>query len=673
MYNIDYIIGEFMSIPKADICPELPQWATQEITNLTAAVARVTRGLDPASLAKSLLDSAAEDITTNGAAAAKAASEGIGSEYTQKLIKSSVDAILEEITKTFPEANNVVQKIKNFSDISFSLIQIVINMTDNSPLVIASKVKKTIIDEIGIRRQEFKTVIAKIEELNATLAVLRSRGPIIGSIVSGMANTVQHLDNAESYLMTMRTKLIKKILDTPSLNNAKASLMSALETLSPLDTTISGTTISTNEELADLYYSGVSEIDIKIKLLNAKYTQRFNYSDDAIRELRNIGMSESVETIFRTLQFKAQNSDPSQVLLGKIRRTVSELTEVSGSLLTRSTRIARLLNNYLTISLYLDKPKNQETNAQDLYYRIIDNLRSRISKLKSKIINARENSYVKRTPGVKQDQVSDIEYWIAEIVAMLAVLDIVKMNVYEEKKINSTPANTIYYTAYENSVKKFEDDKTYNFELSEIEDKLAFIAGADLVDSSIANAQAMALSTEQEEINQLFGMQQINLISLKSIGDSMEVYENIIISYLNIYTPEPDVSSKIDSIIKMMEALGFDRLKDKFLEGDLEELYNMVTDEATYLGAASKCIKSMAEKAETEAEKKKFMKVALKLDKTNRTRFLGRVHVSTKSIQALRELKDRVVEVEGIIQSLIGMSTNLAKTATENIKSVGGI
>lgn len=661
------------SIPKADICPELPTWASKEIANLTVAIARTTRGLDPSAAAKALKDAVAEDLAKNGAAIAKAASEGIGSEYTQKLIKASVDTILEEISKTFPESKNVVQKIKNLSDFSFSLIQIVINMTDNSPLTIASKVKGFITDEINERRSLTNSAIDKVAELNSALRVIKSRGPIIEKLDEGMSDASSYLSAAEILLLSVRTKLKKKILDTPSLEGAKSNLKSALEALSPLDVDLEGLSVSTNEEVIELYNAGYPEIDIELRLLKSKYTNRFDYSDEAIEELQEYGMSDGVVKVFKTLEFRARVEEPEQILLGKVRRIVSELREILEDLSDKSIRIAQLLNNYLTIILYMDTPKNEETNSQDLYFRLIDNVRFRVSSVAQKIENARNFNTKKRSTGVEQDQITDIDEWIAEIVAIMSVLELVRLQVYEEKKLNSTPANTAFYEAYEDSVEAFNNDPNYSFEQEEIEEKLGFQDGLTIIEQSISNAQSMVTATKQEEIDYMYELQEANIESLRAIAESMTIYEDVILKHLAIYSPEPDVSSRIEQIIKLMQTLGFDRLKDKLLDGDLEELYNMATDEATYLGAASKCVKNLAEKAITEEEKRKFLNVALKLDRTNRTRFLGRVQVSLKSIQALKALKDRVLDIESTIRSLVQLVTEQAKRAIDDVASQGGI
>jgi hypothetical protein len=641
-----------MTIPSELVCPQLTTWGTKEVALLNVSLQRTARGLDPSVAMKALRDSVATDLASNATNIAKAAVEGLGSEFTRGLIKAAVDEVIEQISANFPETRNIVSKIQNITDNVFSIIQILFTLADNSPLTIAAKTKGYIQEDFTYRDNYVTNVSARIDTLLDLCKSIKTSGPISETVKTSAYSAVSKLNSANSHLDNVRVKMLRKIIDLPSLENAKSELKSALQILSPLDEKLDGDAVTTNEEIIELIDLGYDDITIELKILRAASINSFDFSANAVAQLTEAGMSERVKRVFLSIKGRHEKT-PEQIVAGKIRKEIQDILDDTDSITSYSSRIIEMIENYQTIRIYLDTPKQQDTHAQGLYVRIIDYTRSKIASLVKRMEQA-ANYDGKTRPGEKQERITDIESWISEIAALLSTLELIKKGMYNDKKINSKPINTVYFNAYESSVDAMEGDDNLDT-LDTINNFVGFSDGIDVVYEIIGVAQAVTQSLTQSDVDFQVNKLESKVNVFKAFVTSLKRNVATVNGYLDLYSPTPEASATFDKIFELLDLTGMDRLRDELLKGNMQCLLDMDPEMASYAGSAAQCIRYMARQAANEYEKSKFLKAAKKIDGINRAKILGKVHLSDRSFASVKYLKDRILQIQSLIKNLLNV------------------
>lgn len=638
-------------IPKTKVCPQISEWASKEVLRLNSSLVRIVRGIDPSVAFKALEDAVANDVVKNAGNIAKAAAEGMGSEFTQKLIKAAVDEILNEVMATFPETRDILSKVKNYHDMIFSIVQIVFTMIEEGPLAVASRTKRYTKEEIAKRSDQLSRLSSKYQELVVICKDVQKNGPIFTKVMTGALEASKNLAKADSYLLNVRVKLLKKIIDIPTLSNAKDELFNAIKALSPLDADLNKNAITTNKELLEMLNLGYSDIDIKIRLLNASAINSFDFSEKALEELREAGMSKGVERVFIGIQNR-KKATPNQMLIANARRIAGDIRDILDEVQKSSNRIVNLVENYLTVELYLDKPKVVDTHANDFYVRIVDSVRERILKVSNRIVAATTPRKERITS--REDYITDIESWITEIASLLSVLELIKNGMYEDKKQNTNPTNKFYYKAYEDSVAAFNATGKYD-DIDEITTAVGFKNGISLSYELLGLLQAVPMSSSQKDIDNLIKLIDASNITLLAYIAALKNEEKEVTKFLDIFNPEPSIPPIFDQMMQIIQLMGMDRLFDQVTDGNLECLFNISPNMASYSGAASECLKNMARSASTEVERTNLLNAAKKIDKSDRIRMLGNVQLSNRSIAALKNLQNRILEIESLMKGLINI------------------
>ena len=200
-------------------CPSVQLYTTKEVAKLQLAVTRIVQGLDPSSALKAMKDAVVDDFTKNAANFAKAAAEGIGSEFTQQLIKGIFDQVLNEVISALPpgEARTVAQKVQSLADINFSMIQLALQLADTSPLVMASKAKKAFIDVLDEREVEIDKTIALCKQLRqivsaaeANVAATSVDKTIAAKVEKSYGDAKTKIQDADKALLKVQAGIAKE-------------------------------------------------------------------------------------------------------------------------------------------------------------------------------------------------------------------------------------------------------------------------------------------------------------------------------------------------------------------------------------------------------------------------------------------------------------------------------
>lgn len=648
-------------MPKLTDCPPVQFYTTKEVAKLQLAVTRIVQGLDPSSALKAMKDAVVSDFTENAAKFAKAAAEGIGSEFTQKLIKGIFDQVLDEVISALPpgEARTIAQKVQSLADINFSMIQLALQLADTSPLVMASKAKKAFIEIVVERDEEIQKTITLCKELRQIVtraeqaaAANNVDGTIAAKVEKSYGDAKTKLQSADEALLKVQAGILKKVVDGANLDSAKSLLTEALQILSPLDQQLDSEGITTNEELIGLLRANVSDADIVTKLYKASGVNSFKYDSASIDTLRQEGMSNYVERIFMSLQHVPKKEDPVQIVWKKAKDKITEINQQIQKLQEYENSIPNILRNYLTIKDALEEPKAQDIHAGPMYDRVIVKCRAMISQIILKIDRSTVFLQAGARPGSNEYTTESIGSWIAELSVILSLLEVVKQGMYEEKKLNANPFNSQYYKSYENSFNSFKDSpRGWLVDTTRISN-LSFQGGIETITLLAGGAHAAIKSKSLPDIKRRLTTMDTDIKNLENLKTLLNAAETDARTHLDKYSPEPEVPELFDKLFDMVKKLGFDRVYDELVQGGLVNVLNMPPELATYIGAAAACLREKAQKANNEFERRKFEKASLKLSKKNRSRHLGKVNMSMRSVQAVKNLKARMEEIFAMVKSL---------------------
>lgn len=650
-------------MPKLTDCPPVQFYTTKEVAKLQLAVTRIVQGLDPSSALKAMKDAVVSDFTENAAKFAKAAAEGIGSEFTQNLIKGIFDQVLDEVISALPpgEARTIAQKVQSLADINFSMIQLALQLADTSPLVMASKAKKAFIQIVEERDaeiqkaitlcKELRQICTRAEQLNAASSD-SAKTTIAKEIEKSYGEVKTKLQSADEALLKVQAGIIKKVIDSANLDSAKNLINEAIRILSPLDNELDATAITTNEELIGLLRANFSDADIVTKLYKASGVNSFTYDSESIQTLRDEGMSNYVERIFISLQSVPKKEDPLAILWKQINDKTTEINKQAQILEEYENKVSNILKNYLTIKDALEAPKAQDIHAGPMYDRVIVKCRSMISKIILKIDRSTVFLQAGARPGTNEYTTRSVGSWIAELAVVLSLLDVVQQGMYEEKKLNANPLNSQYYKAYENSFDSFKNSPRGWLTDTTRASNLSFQSGVNSMRMVAGGAHSAIFSSDLADIKRILARMDTDIKNIENLKTLLNAAETDARTHLDKYSPEPEIPDLFDKLFDMVKKLGFDRVYDQLVEGGLVNVLNMPPELATYVGAAAACLREKAQQASNEFERRKFEKASLKLSKKNRSRHLGKVNMSMRSVQAVKNLKARMEEIFAMVKSL---------------------
>jgi len=645
-------------------CPGLEVYATREILRLSSSITRTVRGLDPSSAIDALKEAVTDDIIGNASKLAKAASEGIGSEFTQQLIRGAVVEILDSISSTFPGTRETVDKIKNFTDISFSMIQLVIQLTDKSPLMFASNAKKAYYSAVAARKELISKLSLGIESMIETGRKLQKDGPVAPRISLTISTAITNLTDAALSIDTARAAAFRKKIDMNSVTNARASLKKALNALSPLDAVMGGFAITNNDELSEAILSKIPEDDIINKINAASGINSFDFSDSAVEELLSIGMSQPIKAAFLLLKNVPKVKDPLQILLSKMNLKMIEVTDLIRLIGVESINVSQALINYQAVKKFMEQPLSAETNRSQFFQRILTTLKSRVDKLVVKLATYQEILLVPTRPSDNSIEHIDVGKWMGDIASMMATLNIITRDMYQEKKTNESPVSSVFYTAYERSLKSLKDShykwgdldttaSTIDLISGGISSDIGFVAGINSASRAIKLVLALPGSKSSEDMTRLLTDADTELKSFKISISSLEGYEADINSHLLKFSPEPEFAGRMESLFKMINLAGFDKMFDDLNVGDITSVLSATPEIASYIGLAAACVRNLAANAANEVERAKYYDTSIELSRKERTRFLGKVSISNRSVQAVKNLTKRILDIEHMIRSLL--------------------
>ena len=449
-----------------------------------------------------------------------------------------------------------------------------------------------------------------------------------------------------------RRELPKKVVDKNNLDSAKSLITEALQILSPLDQQLDGEGITTNEELIGLLQANLPDSDIVTKLLKAGGVNSFKYDTESIETLRGEGMSTYVERIFLSLKSFPKKEDPAQIVWKKAKDKIAEINKQIEKLQVYENTIPNILKNFLTIKDALEAPKAQDIHAGPMYDRIIVKCRSMLSKIVLNIDKSTTFLQAGARPGSNEYTTESIGSWIAQLSVVLSLLEVVQQGMYEEKKLNANPLNSQYFKAYEHAFDSFKESaKGWLVDTTRI-DNLSFSSGIETITLIAGGAHAAIKSKDIKDIKRRLATMDTDIKNLDALKKLMQVNEADAKTHLSKYSPEPVVPDLFDKLFDMVKQLGFDRVYDELVVGGLTNVLNMPPELATYVGAAAHCLRMKAQQANNEFERRKFEKASLKLSKKNRSRFLGKVNMSMRSVQAVKNLKARMEEIFAMVKSL---------------------
>lgn len=650
-----------MPLSNQPVCPHVQVFVARETIRLQSALTRTFRGLDASVAAKAIKDAVASDLIDNAGSIAKAASEGIGADFTQKLVKGVIDQVLSEISFNFPETRDIVSNIKIFGDLSFSMIQMAITLADNSPLVMASRSKRAWIETVNLRSSEIVNLRNELQGLIILAQEAESRTPI-GQVMSKVFTSVSSsLDSASMSLERVEAGLVDGLLQIVPLGEAKEYLRRAMVGLSPLDETMSRTAITTNPELIELLEANFGDGDIINRLLASNGLHSFNFDEASIKELTDAGMSSNVKTIFLSLKGTKSPADPDQILFAKIKAKIATVNNVINKVDGYSVAIPNILAHFFTVKEYLEEPKPKETNARNFYDSIVKSANTRVVKLAGLIRNSKELLDSSKRPADSDLETTNVDEWIAEIASIMAMLDMLKQGMYAEKRLNANPANTIFYNAYEDALACLKRDRnlpsneTFSWDDAQARiTHLGFSLGIVRAQQAVAFARQTLGSKSIEDIKNLGTKARSAVLILDNEVEILEAREADVWSCLQRYSPEPSVPRLFELLDTLLSKMGFDRMADRLIQGDIKDILNCSPELASYAGAAAKCLRDKAAESSNDSDRSKFEKAAIDIDRENRTRFLGDVNVSTRSIQSIRSLQVRLEEIAGLLNNVLG-------------------
>lgn len=639
-------------------CPSVQLYTTNEIAKIQLSITRIIQGLDPSSALKAMKDSVVDGLSENASDFAKAAAEGIGSEFTEGLIKGIFDQVLDEVMSSLPpgEARSVADKIKGLSEINFSMIQLVLQLSESSPLVMASKAKSSFIEIVTERSAAIKEAVAICRLLRqivskAELATDAST-TIAAKVEKSYSDASLKLEKADTALLDVYSSLSRKVVNKAGLDSAKGLLLEALQLLSPLDRQLGAASITTNQELIGLLQSNVSDTEIVQKLLKSNGVNSFDFDQESVSTLREEGMSPYVERIFISMKGFPRAPDPVQIIWKKAKDKITDINRKIQELEQYEVKIPNILNNYLTIKSALEEPKAQDIHAGPMYGRIITKCRTMISKIRSRMSVSTELIQSGSRPGKDEFSTESIGGWIAEISVILSLLETVQQGMYEDRKENSSPLNNQFFKLYENSFKSFQDSGREWTNQEKMASNLSFSSGIRTLSLIAGGAHAVLVSKNTDDIKRRLADMDKDIKMLDALLVILESNEKDAISHLDKYSPEPEVPDILNKLLSMVKGIGFDRVYDELNIGGLINVINMPPELGTYIGAAAACLRMQAQNATNEFERRKFEKAALKLSKKGKSIFLGKVNMSMRSVQAVKSLKSRLEEILSLAKNL---------------------
>lgn len=648
-----------MTLANTTQCPQVQIYVARETARLTESVQRVFRGLDSTAAAKALKDAIVSDVTDNATKIAKATAEGLGSEFTQNLLKGVIDQVLGEISTNFPETRDVIGAIKSFSDISFSLIQTVLVLAEKSPLTMATRAKRNLQDRISQRNTEIDNLEGLLTQLRDLIREVVKRKPIGTTVSTTFQSASDKLAAADSDLTKVRAGLVKKVLETTSLSSAIVNLEAAMKALSPLEEQMSRTAVTTNAEIIELLQSGFGDSEINKAILASNGLHSFDYEESSITALTEAGMSDNVKRVFLSVKNAKAPQDPDTILFNKIKSKLAEINTSIDKIGAYNVAIPRLLSVYISIKEHLETPKPQETNAQSFYLKIVDSSKARIQKLIGLIGASKAVVDFKKRPTKEEQESTQIDAWIAEIVAIISILELVQQGFYNEKRLNANPVNTQFYNAYEKSLEYLNRDKrivtstTFRWtNATQATERLGFDTGLKRAQEVSAYGRSILNAKSKSDLDNLLARINATLLLLKNEQKNLAAYEIDVQSCLNQYSPEPEIPRIFELLDNFISQAGFDRLADKLLEGDIGDVLNCTPEVASYAGAAAKCLRDLAEQATNEFERAKFEKEAVNISRKERSRLLGNVNISMRSATALTSLQRRLLDIGNLMKNL---------------------
>lgn len=655
-------------------CPDLNIYVGKEIERIQRSISRIVQGLDPSSALSILKEAVTDDLTTNAARFSKAAAEGIGSEFTQKLIKGVLDQVLDEVISQLPpgQGREVVTKLRSMTDISFSMIQLAIALSDKSPLVMASKAKKALYDTFSLREDLANAVISKLEQLRIILSSVENANStdetIAQKVNKSITNAFSKISDADRKLLSVQESLLRKLVDIDNLDGAKSDILSAIQALSPVDKSFNASAITTNEEIIDLLNANVSDSAISEQILRASGKNNFAFETEDLEDLKENGMSTSLQEIFLSVRDVPKISDPAQIIWKKVKDITLQINQDVQLLEQYESAIPRILNNYISIREALEKPKAQEIHSNEMYGRIINSVRSRLSSVMAQMTVTQTFLEANKRPTSDSFSTSSVGDWIGQLSASLSVLDIVRQGFYEEKKINANPLTSKFYEAYEKSIFSLRVSQFKWTDPVKAKEHLNFSSGIDLINSSVGTGHAILSSSSHEDAKNLLVTLDINISTLKLFQEGLVAREVDCRTHIDKYSPEPGVPDIFNKLFAMLKQLGFDRIYDQLIEGGITGVLDMPPELGSYIGAAADCLRKKAQAANNEFERRKFERASLDLDKKNRARFIGKVNMSMRSAHAVKKLQERLSEIMALIKNLFDQDfLTTFNTATDGV------